>query len=86
MNCNFMQMKNLFHDNKDRSAKIFDSWSYDKENYVLFFAGVTTIIIGYIVMASGDTNSFQSLSLAPVLLFIGYIILIPVALLYKKKK
>ena len=86
MNRNFTHMSNLFHNNKESSDNIFDSWSYDKENYVLFGAGIITIILGYIIMATGDTNSFQSLSLAPILLFIGYIILIPIALLYKKKK
>ena len=86
MNCNFICMSNLFHNNKDNSGNIFDGWSYDKENYILFGAGIITIILGYIIMATGDTNSFQSLSLAPILLFIGYIILIPIALLYKKKK
>ena len=86
MNCNFTYMSNLFHNNKDGSGNIFNGWSYDKENYILFGAGIITIISGFIIMASGDTYSFQSLSLAPILLFIGYIILIPTALLYKKKK
>ena len=86
MNCNFTYMSNLFHSNKDGSGNIFNGWSYDKENYILFGAGIITIISGFIIMASGDTYSFQSLSLAPILLFIGYIILIPIALLYKKKK
>ena len=79
-------MSNLFHNNKDGYDKIFNGWSYDKENYILFGAGIITIILGFIIMATGDTYSFQSLSLAPILLFIGYIILIPIALLYKKKK
>ena len=86
MNRNFVYMSNLFHNNKDNSGNIFDGWSYDKENYIFFGVGIITIIAGYIIMATGDTYSFQSLSLAPILLFIGYIILIPFALLYKKKK
>ena len=86
MDCNFADMSNLFYNNKDSTVNILDSWSYDKENYILFGVGLITIILGYIIMATGDTYSFQSLSLAPVLLFIGYIILIPIALLYKKKK
>ena len=79
-------MSNLFHNNKDNSGDIFNSWSFGKENYIIFFVGIITIILGYTIMATGDTYSFQSLSLAPVVLFIGYIILIPIALLYKKKK
>ncbi len=55
-------------------------------DFIIVGVGIVTIILGYIIMATGDTYSFQSLSLAPVLLFIGYIILIPIALLYKKKK
>ena len=88
MNCNFKCMSNLFHNNKnkDKSGKILDSWSYDKENYIIFGTGIITIILGYIIMATGDTYSFQSLSVAPVLLFIGYLILIPIALLYQKEK
>ena len=86
MNCNFDYMSNLFHNNKDKSGDIFDGWSFDKENYIFFGAGIITIILGYIIMATGDTYSFQSLSLAPILLFTGYIILIPISLLYKKKK
>ncbi len=83
---NFAYMSNLFHNNKDSSDNIFNDWSYGKENYILLGAGIVTIILGYIIMATGDTYSFQSLSLAPVLLFIGYIVLIPIALLYKNKK
>ena len=86
MNCNFIGMSNLFHNNKDSAGELFQGWSFDKENYVLFIAGIVSVILGYIVMATGETYSFQSLSLAPVLLFVGYIILIPIALIYKKDK
>ena len=86
MNCNFIGMSNLFHNNKDNSGEIFQGWSFEKENYVFFIAGIILVILGYIVMATGETYSFQSLSLAPILLFVGYIILIPMALIYKKDK
>ena len=81
-----MGMSNLFHNNKDNSGNLFKGWSYDKENYIFFVAGIVSVILGYIIMATGKTYSFQSLSLAPILLFIGYIILIPIALIYKKRK
>ena len=81
-----MGMSNLFHNNKDNSGNLFQGWSYDKENYIFFVAGIVSVILGYIIMATGKTYSFQSLSLAPILLFIGYIILIPIALIYKKRK
>ena len=36
-------------------------------------------------MATGTVNSFQSLTIAPIMLFIGYIIIIPLALIYTEK-
>ena len=86
MNRNFRAMSNLFHNGKDSSDNLFDGWSYDKENYILFAVGIITIILGYVIMALGETYSFQSLSIAPVFLFIGYLILIPIALIYKKNR
>ena len=86
MNCNFIGMSNLFHNNKDSSRELFQGWSLEKENYVFFIAGIISVVLGYIIMATGETYSFQSLSLAPILLFVGYIILIPFALIYKKDK
>ena len=44
------------------------------------------IILGYLIMALGETYSFQSLTLAPIILTIGYLVLIPSALLYKEKE
>ena len=36
-------------------------------------------------MATGEVNSFQSLNIAPIFLFIGYIILIPLSLIIERK-
>ena len=65
--------------------QLIEGWTFDKTNYILFAIGVFLIITGYIVMANGTVNSFQSLTLAPILLFLGYIILIPAALIYRSK-
>ena len=78
-------MSKLFHNGKDEPDNLFDSWSYTKKNYILFISGIIMIILGYVIMVTGETNSFQSLSLAPVILLIGYLILIPASLLYKEK-
>ena len=67
------------------NIQLIDSWTFEKTNYTLFVIGVLLIIIGYFVMANGTVNSFQSLTLAPILLFLGYIIFIPAALIYRSK-
>ena len=67
------------------NIQLIDSWAFEKTNYTLFVIGVLLIIIGYFVMANGTVNSFQSLTVAPILLFLGYIIFIPAALIYRSK-
>jgi len=37
-------------------------------------------------MASGETYSFRSLTLAPLVLLVGYLLIIPLALLYRQRK
>ena len=77
--------KLFYNDDSNDSKTLFGSWSFNKTNYLLLFSGVLFIILGYIVMAYGEVNSFQSLTLAPIILFIGYIILIPSALIYRER-
>ena len=79
-------MSKLFH-NKDSeyTTALFESWSFSTVNYALFGIGLALIILGYIVMANGEVNSEQSLTVAPIILFIGYIIFIPAALIYRDK-
>jgi len=80
-------MSKLFHNDKSKeSSTLFDSWSFSKTNYLLFFAGLILIIFGYIVMVNGEVSSFQSLTLAPTMLFLGYIVFIPSALIYKSRR
>jgi len=79
-------MSKLFH-NKDSESTtaLFESWSFSTVNYALFGIGLALIILGYIVMANGEVNSFQSLTVAPIILFVGYIFFIPAALIYRDK-
>ncbi|MEO0292777.1 MAG: hypothetical protein ABIN61_00965 [candidate division WOR-3 bacterium] len=58
---------------KKKEADIY--WS--KINSIIFLSGILSIILGYIFLARG------SLTLSPILLVLGYAILIPVSLIYK---
>ena len=71
--------------NNNNNANLFEGWAFGKTNYILFAIGVLSLIIGYYLMASGSVNSFQSLTLSPILLFLGYIVIIPFALVYREK-
>ena len=59
-------------------------WPFNKNNYLIFGIGVLIIIIGYILMKTGEVNSFLSVRLSPFFLFVGYIILIPLSIFYRK--
>ena len=71
---------------EEKNVHLFEGWTFSKKNYFLGAIGLVTIIFGYVVMASGTVNSFQSLTLAPIMLFVGYLIIIPIALIYRDKK
>ena len=71
--------------NKNKNVSLFEGWAFGKTNYIIFTVGLFSLILGYYLMASGSVNSFQSLTLSPILLFLGYIIIIPLALVYREK-
>lgn len=48
-----------------------------KKNYAIMGVGLITIIVGFITLANG------SITLAPLLLVVGYCVVIPVSLLIK---
>lgn len=50
---------------------------FTKKNYLFFALGILTIALGFISLSKG------SITLAPILLIIGYLVFIPLALLLK---
>lgn len=52
-------------------------WPFGKKNYIWFGAALVVMIIGFVLLGSGD------ITLAPVLLVIAYCALIPIAILVK---
>lgn len=56
-----------------------------KKNLYLFLIGVGIILIGFIFLSIGPATSVWSLTIAPIVLTIGYLIAIPVALIYREK-
>jgi len=48
---------------------------FNKQNYMLMIAGILVIIAGFALMVgSEDIFNFQKLTLAPVLVLIGFVI------------
>jgi hypothetical protein len=68
-----------------KGTKKKDTLPFSKTNYLLFGVGILILVLGYIALAQGPWDSFWSLTLAPILLVIGYCVVIPLAILYHKK-
>ncbi len=59
--------------------------AFSKGNFLLLLAGIALIFIGFYLMAVGGVDSFSAVTLAPIFLFIAYVIIIPLAILKKFK-
>ncbi len=57
-----------------------------RENYILILVGVAIIVLGYILMAMGGLDDAISMVISPLVLIIGYCVVVPVGILYRKKK
>jgi len=57
----------------------------DKTEYKYFLLGIIVIIIGYILLAVGDTYDTISMVISPIFLAVGYIIILPLSILYRSK-
>ena len=71
---------------RGRSIRKDDSLPLVSRNYLLFGLGLVVIVIGYFFLSKGPWDSFWSLTLAPILLVVGYCVVIPIAILYRKKE
>jgi len=58
----------------------------DRENYILILAGVVIIVLGYVLMAMGGLEDTLSTVISPLILIIGYCVVVPVGILYRRKK
>ena len=58
---------------------------FNKINYMLFVIGLISIALGYIIIANNAVDSTASTKVGPVMLFIGYCVIIPVSIIYKPK-
>jgi len=58
---------------------------WEKKNYYLLILGLLVTIIGFYFMTIGPWNSFSSLVISPIILFIAYVIIFPLSIFLRKK-
>ena len=58
----------------------------ERENFTILGVGLATIVAGYIALSGNSVDGFSQLTLAPILLVLGYCVIIPIGILYRKKE
>ena len=58
-----------------------------RTNYMIIIGGALLILVTYVILATNNTvYGFIPLDLVPILLFIGYIVIVPIGIMYRGKK
>ncbi|RMH63978.1 MAG: hypothetical protein D6677_06025 [Calditrichaeota bacterium] len=68
------------------AKKNVQDFTFGKENMYGLAAGIIGIVIGFILMAQPPVDGFLSRTLAPIVLVISYLVIIPLAIMRGKKK
>lgn len=55
-----------------------------RENFIILGVGLLVILLGYAAMLEGSVEGFLPLTVAPVLLVLGYCVIFPLGILYRK--
>ena len=69
-----------------RDTRKVQDFAFGKRNINILAAGIVLLVIGYILMAQPPVDGFLSRTLAPIVLVIAYLIIIPISLMIREKK
>ena len=70
---------------KVRKSKQDDSLPFERENYIIVGVGLLVIVLGYIALSQDGVEGFLPLTVAPILLLVGYCVIVPFGIMYRKK-
>ncbi|MBZ0265309.1 hypothetical protein K8I28_11625 [bacterium] len=66
---------------KKAPAETLFTWPFGKRNLYVVLAGIVCIVLGYVFLGIGPYDSVASMSIAPIFLVIGYLVLLPMGLI-----
>lgn len=61
------------------------SFPLEKENFMILGLGVALLIVGYILMSQNSVDGFLPTVVSPILLVLGYCVVIPYGIMKKPK-
>ncbi len=78
--------KKSFRKTKKTAAPVSPfSIYWSKQNYYLLFLGFAVIILGFYLMSIDPWDSFSSLVISPIFLILGYILIFPASIFFRRK-
>ncbi len=73
---------------KKSATKVVWNFPLERTNWMILGGGVGTIILGYLIMhfaGQAQWDSPLAITLAPIMLVIGFIVLIPYGIMWRPK-
>ncbi|HYQ87903.1 MAG TPA: DUF3098 domain-containing protein [Bacteroidota bacterium] len=70
---------------QSKKGRVDDTFPLERENFIILGVGVLCIVLGYIALSGNTVEGFRQLTLAPILLLLGYCVIIPIGIMYRKK-
>ena len=64
---------------------ILESLPFNKTNYRILGSGLLSIVLGYVALSQSPWDGTMPLVVAPILLVLGYCVLIPLGILYRRR-
>lgn len=59
--------------------------NFTNKNYMIVGLGILVIIIGYVFMSENSVDGFLPSVLAPILLVVGYLVIVPLGIMFNDK-
>lgn len=70
---------------KSKKGKREEIFPFEKQNYLIIGVGILVIIAGYLALMEKTVEGFLPLYVAPILLVLGYCVIIPLGIFFTRK-
>ncbi|MBN1893631.1 DUF3098 domain-containing protein [bacterium] len=71
---------------QEKARKRESRLPFTSANYKIFGTGILMLVLGYVALSIGPWDGFWTLNVAPILLVAAYCVVLPLAILYRKKE
>jgi hypothetical protein len=59
---------------------------FEQKNIVFILIGIGVVTLGYLIMGMSETMGFMALDVSPIVLLLGYLVVIPMGIMYGSRR